>query len=50
MAKTLTKAKSTTNRKSDSYKVAQKKMLNQTSKGRQLDLKRAPFASQLGIF
>ena len=34
MAKTLTKAKSTTNRKSDSYKVAQEKMLNWTPKGR----------------
>ena len=33
MAKTLTKAKSTTNRKSDSYKVAQKKCLIRLQKG-----------------
>ena len=39
-----------TNRKSIGYKVMQEKMLNWTSKGRQLDLKRASIASQLGVF
>ena len=34
MAKTRIKSIFTTNRKSDSYKMAQEKMLNWTSKGR----------------
>ena len=37
-------------RESVSYEVAKKKVLNWTSKGRYLDLKRASFASQLGVF
>ena len=48
--KTRVKSKFATNRKSVSYKVMQEKVLNWTSKGRQLDLKRASIASQLGVF
>ena len=44
------KSKTATNRKSVSYKVMQEKVLNWTPKGRQLDLKRASIASQLGVF
>lgn len=36
--------------KSISYKVTKLKVLNWISKGRYLDLKRAPFTSQLGVF
>ena len=50
MAKTRVKSKFATNSKSASYKVMQEKVLNWTSKGRQLDLKRASIASQLGVF
>ena len=39
-----------TNRESVSYKVVKEKVLNKASKGRQLDFKREPFASQLGVF
>ena len=48
--KTRVKSKFATNRKSVGYKVVQEKVLNWTSKGRQLDLKRASIASQLGVF
>ena len=44
------KSKFATDSKSVSYKVMQEKVLNWTSKGRQLDLKRASIASQLGVF
>ena len=44
------KSMSATNRKSISYKTVEEKVLNRTSKGRYLDFKRAPFASQLGVF
>ena len=50
MAKTRVKSRFATNSKSVSYKVMQEKVLNWTSKGRQLDLKRVSIASQLGIF
>ncbi len=49
-AKTRVKSKFATNSKSISYNVVQEKVLNWTSKGRQLDLKRASIASQLGVF
>ena len=49
-AKTRVRSKFATNSKSISYKVVQEKVLNWTSKGRQLDLKRASIASQLGVF
>ena len=49
-AKTRVKSKFATNSKSVSYKAVQEKVLNWTSKGRQLDLKRASIASQLGVF
>ena len=39
-----------TSSKSGNYEVVQEKVLNWTSKGRQLDLKRASIASQLGVF
>ena len=39
-----------TNRKSVSYKAVLEKVPNRTSKGRKLDFKRAPLASQLGVF
>ena len=48
--KTRVKSKSATARKSTSYKVVQEKVPNWTSKGRQLGLKRASIASQLGVF
>ena len=44
------KSKTATNRKSVSYKIVEEKVLNWTSKGCQLDFKRAPFASLLGVF
>ena len=44
------KSKFATGSKSVSYKVMQEKVLNWTSKGRQLDLKRASIARQLGVF
>ena len=44
------KSKFATGSKSVSYKVMQEKVLNWTPKGRQLDLKRASIASQLGVF
>ena len=50
MANTHVKCKFVTNSKSNGYKVVQEKMLNWTSKGRQLDSKRASFKSQLGLF
>ena len=50
MATTRVKSKFATNSKSVSYKVMQEKVLNWTSKGRQLDLKRVSIASQLGVF
>ena len=50
MVNTHVTSRFVTNLKSDGYKLIQEKMLNWTSKGRQLDLKRAPFTSQLGIF
>ena len=50
MATTRVKSKFATNSKSASYKVMQEKVLNWTSKGRQLDLKRVSIASQLGVF
>ena len=40
----------TTNSKSSGYGAVQEKVLNWTSKGRQLELKRASIASQLGVF
>ncbi|MGP1422372.1 MAG: hypothetical protein ACTTKM_00255 [Prevotella fusca] len=48
--KTRVKSKFATNSKSVGYKVVQEKVLNWTSKGRQLDFKRASIASQLGVF
>ena len=50
MAKIRVRSKFVTNSKPVSYKVVQEKVLNWTSKGRQLDLKRASIASQLGVF
>ena len=44
------KSKFATSSKSAGYKAVQEKVLNWTSKGRQLDLKRASIASQLGVF
>ena len=49
-AKKRVKSKFATNRKSVSYKMVLKKVLNWTSKGRQLGLKRASIVSQLGVF
>ena len=49
-AKTRVKSKFSTSSKSIGYGVVQEKVLNWTSKGRQLDLKRASIASQLGVF
>ena len=50
MAKTRVKSKFATDSKSTGYNAVQEKVLNWTSKGRQLDLKRASIASQLGVF
>ncbi len=50
MAKTHIRSSFVTIRKSISYKKVNEKVLNWISKGRYLDLKRAPFTSQLGVF